>query len=220
MDNDKHDSRPAEAYADELIGRIGHLTRALHESMRELGLDREVEKAAEAIPDARDRLSYIAHMTEQAAERSLSATEIAQPLQEDLAERAQSLTGQWDDWFAAPRDLAEARSLVAATRDYLRWVPEQTAATQAQLREIMMAQDFQDLTGQVVSRLIEVIRCIERQLIEVLVDNIDAGERAEYSALTPATQSLVNGPQVASQKQADVVSDQAQVDDLLESLGF
>ncbi|MDA3921264.1 MAG: protein phosphatase CheZ [Salinisphaera sp.] len=221
MSTDKHAGTAEEANADDLIDRIGQLTRALHDSMRELGLDREVEKAAEAIPDARDRLSYIADMTEKAADRALSATEIAQPMQEDLAQRAELLTGQWDGWFAAPRDLGEARTLVAATRDYLRWVPEQTAATQVQLREIMMAQDFQDLTGQVVGRLIDVIKRIESQLIEVLVDNIGADHIAERKrAPRSVEQSLVNGPQIAPHKQADVVSGQAQVDDLLESLGF
>ena len=70
--------------AEQIIHRIGNLTRMLRDNMRELGLDKEIERAAQAIPDARDRLSYIAAMTEQAAERSLTAVELAQPLQEEL----------------------------------------------------------------------------------------------------------------------------------------
>ena len=63
----------------EVINKIGHMTRALHDSLRELGYDKNLEKAANAIPDARDRLNYIATMTQQAAERVLNATEAAQP---------------------------------------------------------------------------------------------------------------------------------------------
>ncbi|HET7313511.1 protein phosphatase CheZ [Salinisphaera sp.] len=204
----------------ELIDRIGQLTRALHESMRELGLDKEVEKAAEAIPDARDRLTFIAETTEAAAERALSAIEVAQPLQERLARDAQSLSARWDTWFDSPLDLADARALVADTRAYLGELPEHTRATNAQLHEIMMAQDFQDLTGQVVGKLIGVIRRIESQLVEVLVAHMP--EAADYRERREAEGegALLNGPQINAAGKPDVVTDQAQVDDLLEELGF
>ena len=66
--------------AEQLFQRIGALTRMLRDNMRELGLDKEIERAAQAIPDARDRLSYIASMTEQAAERTpVSYTHLTLP---------------------------------------------------------------------------------------------------------------------------------------------
>jgi chemotaxis protein CheZ len=205
----------------ELIDRIGQLTRALHESMRELGLDEEVEKAAEAIPDARDRLAYIANTTEAAAERALSATEAARPLQEDIERRASSLTERWNDWFDAPVALEHARVLVADTRDYLQWLPAQTQATNAQLHEIMMAQDFQDLTGQVIKKLVDVIRRIERQLVQVLLDNrCPAHQRVSDAQREPGETASLDGPRVKTDGNTEVVTDQAQVDDLLESLGF
>src|SRR5690554_685956 len=70
---------PSGGPGEDLVLRIGQLTRMLRENMRELGLDKEIEKAAEAIPDARDRLSYVATMTEQAADRALNAIDRAQP---------------------------------------------------------------------------------------------------------------------------------------------
>ncbi|OHV12032.1 protein phosphatase CheZ [Kushneria phosphatilytica] len=212
-----------EAENFELIARIGQLTRALHENMRELGLDQEVERAAQAIPDARDRLNYIATMTEQAAERALSATEVAQPLQDKIEAQANGLAERWDSWFEQPIELGDARELVADTRAYLAWVPDQTRATNAQLLEIMMAQDFQDLTGQVIKKMMDVIREIERQLVQVLIDNIPEEHRERnrtQKAEATGPSSLLNGPQVAAEKGDDVVSDQSQVDDLLDSLGF
>jgi len=209
----------------ELIGRIGQLTRALHDSMRELGLDKEVQKAADAIPDARDRLSYIATTTEQAAERALSSIEVAQPLQDAVAQRASALESRWDQWFEAPIELADARDLVADTRDYLQWVPEQARATSVELHKIMMAQDFQDLTGQVIKKLVDVIRRIEHQLVEVLLENMSEDHTRALNDSRrnredrDGDSALLNGPQIKPDA-ADIVTDQSQVDDLLDSLGF
>ncbi|GHB10192.1 protein phosphatase CheZ [Salinicola rhizosphaerae] len=211
----------AEAAPDDLIRRIGHLTRMLRDNMRELGLDKEVEKAAQAIPDARDRLSYVASMTEQAAERALNAIDNAQPLQNAMERDAIELDKRWAGWFAEPKALDEAKALVSDTRSYLQGIPAQTSATNAQLLEIMMAQDFQDLTGQVIKKMMDVIREIEQQLLQVLIDNAPEGaERREKPAPASTGQSsLLNGPQINPQA-ADVVSNQDQVDDLLDSLGF
>ncbi len=212
-----------DAITPDLIARIGHLTRALRDNMRELGLDKEVEKAAQAIPDSRDRLSYIATMTEQAAERSLNAIEIAQPIQDNIEKQSAELAGRWDQWFDKPLEQGEARDLVGDTRAYLEWVPAQTRATQSQLMEVMMAQDFQDLTGQVIKKMMEVIREIERELLQVLIDNMPSEamrERAKEGSSKTTQEGLLNGPQINTEGRTDIVTDQSQVDDLLDSLGF
>ncbi|WP_423195543.1 MULTISPECIES: protein phosphatase CheZ [unclassified Cupriavidus] len=203
--------------AEQIIHRIGNLTRMLRDNMRELGLDKEIERAAQAIPDARDRLSYIATMTEKAAERSLNAVEIAQPLQTALEEGAEALDKRWEEWFAKPVELQDARALVLDTREFLTDVPVKTRATGSQLLEIMMAQDFQDLTGQVIKKMMDMIRSLEQELLQVLIDNVPADRRVETQN-NAAT--LLNGPQINPEGKADVVSDQSQVDDLLASLGF
>lgn len=211
---------------DDLIQRIGQLTRMLRDSMRELGLDKEIEKAAEAIPDARDRLSYVAAMTEQAAERALNAVDCAQPIQDQLADGANALDQRWNEWFANPMELDQAKSLVIDTRAFLAEVPKQAQATQSQLLEIMMAQDFQDLTGQVIKKMMEVIQAIEHQLIQVLIESTPDGSEqmvlkrlaeAEWEPKKP--DSLLNGPQIKPTP-GEAVTSQDQVDNLLEELGF
>ncbi|ULX50619.1 protein phosphatase CheZ [Cupriavidus taiwanensis] len=202
--------------AEQLILRIGNLTRMLRDNMRELGLDKEIERAAQAIPDARDRLNYIAAMTEQAAERTLNAVELAQPIQSDIEQQAETLDQRWAAWFEQPVELADARSLVLDTRAFLSEVPAQARATNSHLLDIMMAQDFQDLTGQVIKKMMDMIRTLEQELLQVLIDNVPSERRVEVQA--PST--LMNGPQVNPEGKPDVVSDQAQVDDLLASLGF
>ncbi|WP_454738828.1 protein phosphatase CheZ [Cupriavidus necator] len=202
--------------AEQLILRIGNLTRMLRDNMRELGLDKEIERAAQAIPDARDRLNYIAAMTEQAAERTLNAVELAQPIQSDIEQQAETLDKRWEAWFEQPVELADARSLVIDTRAFLSEVPGQARATNSHLLDIMMAQDFQDLTGQVIKKMMDMIRALEQELLQVLIDNVPSERRVE----TQAAATLMNGPQINPEGKQDVVSDQAQVDDLLASLGF
>ncbi|RAU48247.1 protein phosphatase CheZ [Pseudocitrobacter sp. RIT415] len=201
--------------AADIIARIGSLTRMLRDSLRELGLDQAIAEAAEAIPDARDRLDYVVQMTAQAAERALNSVEASQPHQDTLEKNANALSTRWDVWFENPIALSDARELVTDTRQYLRDVPEHTRFTNAQLLEIMMAQDFQDLTGQVIKRMMDVIQEIERQLLMVLLENMPE----PASRTKRENESLLNGPQVDTSK-AGVVASQDQVDDLLDSLGF
>lgn len=202
-------------HVSDIISRLGALTRMLRDSLRELGLEQAIADAAEAIPDARGRLNYVVEMTSQAANRVLNCVEQAQPLQEHLCQQAQSLAAGWEQWFAQPESDSEAKSLVIATQDYLQQVPQATTSTNQLLLEIMMAQDFQDLTGQVIKKMMHVIEQIETQLLMVLLDNLPEGSYA-----TPTEKnSLLNGPQIDTTA-TGVIADQGQVDDLLDSLGF
>ncbi len=199
----------------DIVTKVGSLTRMLRDNLRELGLEQAIADAAEAIPDARDRLDYVVQMTAQAAERALNCVEAAQPHQDTMQQQSSALTVRWDEWFADPIALSDARQLVIDTRQFLADVPEHTAFTHQQLLSIMMAQDFQDLTGQVIKRMMAVIQEIERQLLVVLLENIPG-------SVVPSDadkDSLLNGPQIDSSA-SGVIANQDQVDDLLDSLGF
>ncbi|HUL93780.1 MAG TPA: protein phosphatase CheZ [Burkholderiales bacterium] len=200
--------------ADRMLAGIGNLTRALHDHLRELGFDRALEEAASAIPDARDRLTYVATMTEQAAQRTLTATELAKPIQDGMAAEASALSEQWARLLARQMDVSGFRDLVQKTIGYLGNVPQNVNVTKTQLHEIMMAQDFQDLTGQVIKKITDLIQFIEQQLLQLLLENTPPQRRSQQA------NSLMNGPVISSQGLVDVVTTQEQVDDLLESLGF
>lgn len=198
-----------------IFSRIGQLTRLLRDSLTNLGLDRAIMDAAEAIPDARDRLNYIVSKTSQAADRALNCVEIARPLQNDLSDKAAALTTRWDEWFDEPVEMPVAKELVVDTRAFLALAPTIAIQTNEQLIEIMMAQDFQDLTGQVIQRMMKLIEALEKELIQVLVENMPDANAVPVDAID----DLKNGPQI-DQKKVGVVASQDQVDDLLESLGF
>lgn len=212
---------------NEVIQRIGHLTRMVRVSMQELGLNREIEKAAQAIPDTRDRLAYIATMTEQAANRVLSSIERVTPLQKEMGTKAKALSDKLTSRLSAVVPGSEEALLLQEVNDFLGLASGSISATQKELLEITMAQDFQDLTGQVVKKMIEVVKEIEHQLVQVLLEssNETSGENilkrlaeSEWED-SKKDSSLMNGPQIKP-TEGDAVSGQDQVDDLLDSLGF
>jgi chemotaxis protein CheZ len=152
-------------------------------------------------------------MTEQAANRVLNAAEQTQPLQDSMQRDAKALDVRWQNWFDQPVELDQARELVDDTRALLKAIPEKTQASQTHLLDIIMAQDFQDLTGQVIMKMLGVVSAIETELVQVLIDNVPQERREE-------TNSLLNGPAINPAGKIDVVTSQDQVDDLLDSLGF
>jgi chemotaxis protein CheZ len=198
---------------DDVFRRVGHMARELHDAMHELGYDRMLEQTARAIPDARQRLSYIAQMTEQAASRVLNATDVAKPIQEHLESRAQVLGAQWAKAYAGEISVQEFKALGDDTRGFLAEVPEGARATNEQLMEIMMAQDFQDLTGQVIKKVVEMAQSLEDKLVHLLVE-------VTPEELRSSAEGLLNGPVINAAGRTDVVTTQGQVDELLESLGF
>jgi chemotaxis protein CheZ len=199
---------------DEVLSRIGHMTRTLHDSLRGLGLDKLIEKAASDIPDARDRLDYVARLSEQAARKVLDATDAAGPLQDAIDDRAAELARGWQQLLDGNGGEADWRALAARTVDNLERTRSAASATKAHLMDIMMAQDFQDLTGQVIGKVTLIAQSLEQQLVDVLVDFAPAEIKREFDS------GLLNGPQIKPDGNTEVVANQGQVDDLLDSLGF
>jgi chemotaxis protein CheZ len=198
---------------DEVLSRIGHMTRALHENLRGLGLDKLIEKAASDIPDARDRLDYVARLSEQAAKKVLDATDSAGPLQDAIETRANELSTGWQNLLDKGASDAEWRELAGRTIASLNESRAGAVATRTELMNIMMAQDFQDLTGQVIGRITGIAQNLEKQLVQVLIDFAPTEFKRELDS------GLLNGPQIKPTG-SEVVADQGQVDDLLDSLGF
>ena len=201
---------------DEVLSRVGHMTRALHENLRGLGLDKLIEKAASDIPDARDRLDYVAHLSEQAAKKVLDATDAAGPLQDDIEARSTDLKAGWQALLDAPASEATDAQWRAMAQRTIAGLDESRAgavATRSELMSIMMAQDFQDLTGQVIGRITGIAQNLEKQLVQVLIDFAPSEIKRELD------NGLMNGPQIKPTG-TEVVANQGQVDDLLDSLGF
>jgi chemotaxis protein CheZ len=209
------DAGAAWSQQEAVFNRIGQMARNLHDTLGQLGYDKLIEQTVSALPDAKDRLAYVANLTEQAACRVLNATDIANPLVEQIETSAQALGQRWDKVFANEMGPADFKLLAAETRAFLNeGLPQKARATHAQLTEIMMAQDFQDLTGQVIKKIVSLAHELESGLMTVLIEVLPETKRTDEVA------SLMNGPVINAEGRSDVVVNQEQVDDLLDSLGF
>lgn len=209
---------PQEAASDReasVFQRLGALTRTLHDALRELGYDKAVERAVSSLPDARERLAYIANLTGQAAERTLAAAERGRGHQDRLTDAAAHLAAQWDRAFNTRLAADEFLAMAVDTRSFLKGLPGDTAKTNSELTEIMLAQDFHDLTGQVIQRIVRLAQTVEEQLVQLLIE-VTPPEKRTASDET----GWLNGPVINAAGRDDVVTSQAQVDDLLDSLGF
>lgn len=196
--------------------RIGKMARELNNALHELGYDKLLENAVSAVPDARDRLAYIANITEQAACRVLNATDVAQPLIEKIQSDSDSFAGRWEKAFSNQLSVAEFRKLAEDTKTYFKSdLPKLSGETNTQLLEIMMAQDFQDLTGQVIKKIVTLAESLENGLMKVLIEVMP-----EHCKKSEEVSSLLNGPVITAEGRSDIVVSQQQVDDLLDTLGF
>ncbi|MPS30397.1 protein phosphatase CheZ [Pigmentiphaga sp.] len=206
-----------EAAADqspEFYQRVGMLTRQLHDALRELGYHQKVEQAVHSLPDTRQRLDYIARLTGQAAERALSNVEKGQEIQEGVEKEGARLSGQWRELYGRRLGVDDFKRVAAETSAFLDRTQDDARATQALLTDIMMAQDFHDLTGQVIQKVLKLAQNFEDELVKLLIESTPPEKR------NAAHSEWMNGPVIDASSRDDVVANQAQVDDLLESLGF
>ena len=195
---------PPHDIPEETFERLGRITRNLHEAMTQLGLDQSLHAIAQEFPDARDRLSHVGHMTEAAATKVLNLIDSGQPDCQDFKARSQAFT---ESLQTPPGSSAEA----AAHCHRFSQAAQQFADNQnLLLTEIMMTQDFQDLSGQIIKKVIDIIGQTEKQLLELLMHS--APERL---AAVVQPKAELAGPQVP-----DKALKQDDVDDLLASLGF
>ena len=191
-----------------IFDRLGNVVRMLHDSMRALGYDRSLSDVAIQVADAQDRLEYVATLTEQAANKVLNATDLGMPEQDELAKKAKVIDTRWDDLFAGKMSVEEFKSLARDSKEFANVVMAATEAEKARLLDIMMAQDFQDLTGQLIKKVVAINKRVERELAQILLDNAPADLRDKAV-------ELMEGPSVPN-----AALEQDDVDNLLESLGF
>ncbi|MDX1667827.1 MAG: protein phosphatase CheZ [Limnobacter sp.] len=198
----------------DVFQRVGLLTRKLHDALRELGYDKSVEAAVSGLPDARARLTYIANLTGEAANKVLASIEKCQTINDDIGARAQKMDEAWERLFNNDMSLEEFKAHAKESHEFVKAVRDQSGILGSEFTEIMMAQDFHDLTGQVVNRIATMAQNLEEQLVQLLLDTTPAEQRKQVE------EQWLTGPAMNIEGRTDVCSDQTQVDDLLESLGF
>lgn len=211
----------------ELFSEIGKLTRELHEALKGFRLDfRLTEITENEMPDARRRLEYVIEMTSQAAHRTLHLIEELLPGTEELGTRAASLRGDWRRFLEREMDVAEFRSVAQRIDDFLAYAESQADSGRSRLNELLMAQEYQDITGQTLRRVIALVEELQDGLVEML--RVAGGKQLKSEA-SPAVKdddarresgTRPSGPSMPDEDGSDVVHGQDDVDDLLSDLGF
>jgi chemotaxis protein CheZ len=195
-----------------MFDRLGGIVRLLHDSLRELGYDKALTEVSSQIVDAQDRLGHVASLTEQAANKVLNTVDEGMPAQDVLLKRAKNMDSRWGALFAGELSVDEFKLLAGDSRQFAQIVAEASEAEKARLLEIMMAQDFQDITGQLIKKVVVITKTVEHELANLLRDYAPPEVR-EKLAQKPVP--LMQGPSCPS-----VALDQNNVDDLLADLGF
>jgi len=196
-----------EAGTTEVFVQVGTITRLLHDTLAQLGVMPQLQRAADGLPDARSRLNYIARKTGDAADKVLNSVDRAKTEHSAIAAETRRIAAAI---VADPVKAVASGSVMNFVGD----VEASTSRIDGHLTDIMMAQDFHDLTGQVVAKVVSLASDLEDSLVKLLV------QAAPPEQAQKVETALLNGPVVNPEGRSDVVANQGEVDDLLASLGF
>lgn len=204
---------------------VGALTRGLHDAISDFAHDPRLEAITNVeMPDASERLRYIIEMTDKAATRTLDAVDACAPKADELIKSIENLMPMWSKLMHGDIDRYEFVKLCHDIDDMLLITKKNAMELSSQLTEILMAQDYQDLTGQMLQKVIGLVGEVEDKLVSFLVRVAPLTKKMEEEEGISDQQSVdieAQGPALNRQKEANIVaSSQDEVDDLLASLGF
>lgn len=200
----------------ELYQDMGKLTRELHDAISNFGIDDSISILAErSIPDARERLNYVISKTDEAANKTLEAVEESIPICENLNNQASELQATWKKFTKRELSADEFRVL---SKDITRFFDktDELMSVKDHLTAVLLAQEYQDLTGQIIKKVIHLVGEVEDKLIGLI--QITGSPEAKSDKDNQS--GTLDGPPVPGIAHKDTVSGQDEVDDLLSSLGF
>jgi chemotaxis protein CheZ len=208
-----------QSHESELFQEVGKLTRELHEALSNFNVDsRLMDLTHHDIPNTRDRLNYVITTTEQAAHKTLGFIDNTLPLAQELRETAEKIDESWHRFRMKEMSADEFRLLVKEIEAYLPTVKQHADQVHTNLSEMMLAQGFQDLTGQVIRQVIALVEEVEDNLVQLVkVAGKHQNPKPKQQEIDPIK---AEGPQINAQDNPNVVNNQDDVDDLLSSLGF
>lgn len=205
----------------DLFNEIGKLTRELHEALNNFKLDARIsDMAAQDIPEAKDRLEYVLTMTQNAANKTMDAADFSSDISHQMTEKAQKLKEFWDKVNKKQVNGEEFKAFFEETGDFLNSIIDDSGKFSSNMTDIIMAQDFQDLTGQVIKKIITLVQDVEESLVATIKMFGQLHDYQKAAATEKKIEEGVEGPQIDADNREDVVSNQDDVDDILSSLGF
>ena len=210
---------------EKVFEKVGELTRELHDSLLSFRNDtRLIDMAGQDIPDAKDRLNYVIEMTDKAANTTMDAVDSCLPIADKLITELDSVKPSWKKLMSRDLALGDFKALCHQLDGLIENSSLNALNLRASLTDILMAQDFQDLTGQMIKRVIDLVQEIELKLVGILTvcsDEDSLSTQSVDSEIVNIEKDIeAEGPIMNAAERDDVVNGQDDVDDLLSSLGF
>jgi len=206
-----------------VFDKVGELTRELHDALVSFQNDtRLIDMAGHDIPDAKERLNYVIEMTDKAANKTMDAVDNCLPIADKLLADLEAVKPSWQGLMNRDLAVGDFKVLCHQIDGLIEDSSISAENLRASLTDILMAQDFQDLTGQMIRRVIELVQEIESKLVGILKVCSAGDENVEWKKETESSQKDIKaeGPIMHAESRDDVVNGQDDVDDLLSSLGF
>jgi len=206
----------------DLFQELGKLTRQLHESLNNFEVDSKITNITESeIPDAKARLNHVISMTENAANKTMDALDSAMPISEKLEKRSQEIHEEWSKFRSREMSVDDFRKMSKKLDKFFPEIKDASQSMHSYMNDIMMAQDFQDLTGQIIRKVINLVQEVEDSLVELIkLSGKKTTEEEVKEISTQTSDSKGHGPQVPGIDHGSTVDSQDDVDELLSSLGF
>lgn len=215
-----------------IFNSVGRLTRALHSAIVNFNVD---AKGADAVAmsdrnhmsDASDRLEYVLRLTQDAANKTMDKVEQAEPIASALRSESKALREEWSRLKRREMDIEEFAKLYYRMDAFLENIEGDSEQLSSNLQEIILEQGYQDLTGQVLKKVIGLVSEVETELVNLMriagqVEDIAGIDSAQEVHAEQKQKPVASGegPQINAAARDDVVNSQDEVDDLLSSLGF
>lgn len=203
----------------DMFERVGKITRELHETISQDSIDQRFSSlVSNCLPDAKERLNYVVEMTAEAANRTMDVVDDCIPLAQKHQITVTDILPSWERLKDCKIKVGEFRMLRDRLDNYFDESVTDAKLLNEKLNEIVLAQGYQDLTGQVLQKITELVQDVEVNLVSLLKLLGKDGGEFEPKRIDNCVET--DGPVVPRAKQHDVVKGQDDVDDLLSSLGF
>lgn len=202
----------------DLYQDMGKLTRELHDAISNFGVDDSISRLAEdSIPDARERLKYVIEKTDEAANKTLEAVEESMPICDSLNKQAAGLNVIWGKFVNRELSADQFRELSKDVETFFSDT-KKLSTVKEHLTTILLAQEYQDLTGQIIKKVITLVEEVQTKLLSLI--QLTGAPQIKNEAQKKEDKNSLDGPPVPGLAHSDTVSGQDEVDDLLSSLGF
>ena len=201
-----------------LYQELGKLTRDIHDSINAFGNDERIaELAKETIPDAKERLNFIVTKTDEAAHKTMEGAEATMLSMDGFSDKARALQARWGKFRNRELSKEEFITLNDDINAFLTSFGDGAQDINSKMTDIMLAQDYQDITGQMIKQVVAMVQEIEEKLVRLVTIS---GAWTTEVVVEASSGEVAEGPQLPTADKSKVATSQDDVDDLLASLGF